>query len=168
MPLQSTTLASAHPNIPISPHVHDPTPLPFPIIPIIFGGKTHHVLVLSGLSGKHNPLTDLILPTANAFSDAAVISASYPAFGATNCSWLAIFNLVQQPGYLWDSYAPRNIGAYPNVSALWLSWSEGDFLDGVGRLPSLQQIDQRWGSLKNKNKGGRQQAWCPAGNTTVC
>jgi hypothetical protein len=121
----------------------------------MFRGKTHHVLVLSGLSGKHNPLTNL--------------SALYPAFGATNCSWLSIFNLVQQgPGYLWDSYKPQNIGAYLNVSALWLSWSKGDFLDGVRHLPSLQQIDQWWGSLKNKNKGVQQQAWHPTGNTTVC
>jgi hypothetical protein len=143
-------------------------PHTFPIMSISSGGKNHHVLLLSGLSGTHNPLTDLVLPSANTFCDAATVDASYPAFGAANCSWLAIFNLVRQPRHLWDSYAPRNIGDYPDVSTLWLSWSEGDFLEGVGRLPSLQQINQRWGSQKNKNKEGRLQAWRPASNTTVC
>ena len=146
----------------------DSAPHPLPVISITSGGQTHHVLVLSGPSGVHNPLTDLILPTASAFCNTATALASYPAFRGTNCSWHGIFELVQQPKYLWDSYAPHNLGEYGNVCTLWLAWSKGHVLDSVGRLPSLQSIDQRWGSQKNQNHTGRQPAWQPVGNATVC
>jgi hypothetical protein len=142
-------------------------PRTFPIISITQDSKTYHVLSLSGPSGTHNPLSDLVLPSMHAFTEEGIIPVSYPTFGAANCSWFSIFSLVQRPTCLWESYAPRNLGEYPNVSSLWLAWSEGDFLDGVGRLPSLQHIDQMWGSQKNQNHEGRQPEWRPKKNAMV-
>jgi hypothetical protein len=142
-------------------------PRTFPVIPITTGAKTYNVLVLSGPSGVHNPVSDLVLPSAHAFCEASPASASYPTFRAANCSWLSIFELVQQPKLLWDSYAPHNLGEYPDISSLWLAWSEGGFLEGVGRLPSLQLVDRRWGSQKNEKHKGRQPEWRPVKNARV-
>ncbi|KAF9537354.1 hypothetical protein CPC08DRAFT_651784, partial [Agrocybe pediades] len=75
---------------------------------------------------------------------------SYPAFTKTNCTWQNIFDRVENPGNLWLSYAPRNLGDYPSVRSLWEAWDEGAPVQNVGRKPALRLIEERWGTLQNE------------------
>ncbi|KAK0438854.1 uncharacterized protein EV420DRAFT_1279869, partial [Desarmillaria tabescens] len=69
---------------------------------------------------------------------------------------------VTDPVKLWDCYAPRSLGDYPDVKSIWQSWSEGAIIEDIGRLPPIRLIENKWGSLKNGITGkGRLPSWRP-------
>ncbi|KAN0129106.1 hypothetical protein V8E53_013102, partial [Lactarius tabidus] len=90
---------------------------------------------------------DLVLPPVEAFSALNTpLPPAYPQFHTHNCTWNSVLSLIQQPHLLWPSYAPKNLGEYPDIMSLWRAWEEGMLIEGVGCTPPLRLIDERWGS----------------------
>ncbi|KAF8495598.1 hypothetical protein BU17DRAFT_103592 [Hysterangium stoloniferum] len=65
---------------------------------------------------------DLILPPPGAFSTLGAslesVPPTYPPFHTHNYTWNGLLSLVQQPLLLWPSYAPKNLGEYPDIATL--------------------------------------------------
>ncbi|GAA5920983.1 hypothetical protein JCM6882_002824 [Rhodosporidiobolus microsporus] len=63
-------------------------------------------------------------------------------------SWSTILEQVVAPLYLWQTYKPEPQSGYRSVKEVWLHWSEGregQSVEGLGRLPSLEMIDRVFG-----------------------
>jgi hypothetical protein len=100
---------------------------------------------------------DLVLPPVKAFSAPNTpLPPAYPQFHTHNCTWNSVLSLIQQPHLLWPSYAPKNLGEYPDIMSLWRAWEEGMLIEGVGCTPPLRLIDERWGSCL-----GQRARWRP-------
>ncbi|KAH9008641.1 hypothetical protein EDB84DRAFT_1247856, partial [Lactarius hengduanensis] len=84
---------------------------------------------------------------------------AFPPFHTHNCTWSSVLSLVQQPLLLWPGYAPKNLGEYPDIMTLWQTWDEGVLIEGVGCMPPLRLIDERWGSCI-----GQRARWRPHGD----
>ncbi|KAH9024837.1 hypothetical protein EDB84DRAFT_1273752, partial [Lactarius hengduanensis] len=52
-----------------------------------------------------------------------------------------------------------NLGEYPDIMTLWQTWDEGVLIEGVGCMPPLRLIDERWGSCI-----GQRARWRPHGD----
>ncbi len=128
--------------------------------------KTYYVLpILPSLPSLPQPRSshDLMIPSPTAYTPQVL-----PTFKRSETNWQSIFSKVTNPVQLWDCYAPRSLGDYPDVKTIWQSWSEGTVLDDIGRLPPLRLIENKWGSLKNGTTGkGRLPSWRPRNDAKV-
>ena len=182
LPPFSTSLPCATPTFPSTPtrplqHVGNlPSPSGSrltcgqePLTPFIVAHSKENVYCILPLTpcvpglAQTRSSRDVILPPPEVFSPLnASVSPAYPAFHTQNCTWNAVLSLVQQPHLLWTSYAPKNLGEYADIKSLWQAWEEGMSVEGIGCMPPLRVIDERWGSCK-----GRRAVWRPQGDALV-
>ncbi len=143
--------------------------VPEPLIPYVVArteGQISCVLpLIPQVPGQDQARTsrDLILPPPEAFFALNTpLPPVYPLFHTHNCTWGSVLSLVQQPSLLWPSYAPKNLGEYADITTLWQTWEEGMSIEGVGCMPPLRLIDERWGSCL-----GQRARWRPQGDPLV-
>ncbi|KAJ7577738.1 hypothetical protein C8J56DRAFT_756321, partial [Mycena floridula] len=86
----------------------------------------------------------------------------FPQFHTQNCNWNAVLDMVRQPLKLWATYSPKSLGTYQSVKDLWTVWDEGTRVDGVGQMPAMRLIDERYGNVQ-----GRRASWRPSNDTTA-
>jgi hypothetical protein len=152
--------------------VHTPAFSPTKLVPVIIthAGKAFHVLLLSPtVPTAYRTGRDLIIPAPAAFCDPMSLAApQFPSFSHANCNWSAVFEMVKQPALLWACWQPRNIGEYSSIKELWAAWHEGTTIEGIGRMPPLQLVEEEWGGTRdNRTKKGHRQAWRPHNNNNV-
>ncbi|KAK0449057.1 uncharacterized protein EV420DRAFT_789452 [Desarmillaria tabescens] len=128
--------------------------------------KTYYVLPILPLlpdQPQSRSSHDLIIPSLAAYSPQVL-----PTFKKSETNWQSVFSRVMDPVKLWDCYVPRSLGDYPDVKSIWQSWSEGAIIEDIGRLPPIQLIENKWGSLKNGTMGkGRLPSWRPRNDAKV-
>ncbi|KAF5343380.1 hypothetical protein D9758_015630 [Tetrapyrgos nigripes] len=149
-PLPSPTNSLLPYNVPISEYIS------LNVLPLLPPSPPNHDSV-------HTPL-DMILPPPSAFyDDLSKKCDSYPLFSTCGqgFTWKDLLDQVKRPVELWSVYKPKGLGDYSTVEMLWKVWEEGVYVDGVGRCPPLRMIEERWGSLKNKDGQGRHAQWRP-------
>lgn len=85
--------------------------------------KTYYILpILPSLPSLPQPDSShyLIISSPTAYTPQVL-----PTFKKSETNWQSIFSKVTNPVQLWDCYAPRSLGDYPDVKTIWQSWSEG-------------------------------------------
>lgn len=174
MPAQSPSTACTTPLTPATMLPALPTP-PSPLrtlVPRHVCSSTRTYTVLPLAHGVNPPSThaDLILPQPVAFQDRKSARRggappAYPVFTSETGTWEQVLRQILQPEHMWECWAPRSLGSYDSVRALWQAWEHGSIIEGVGCTPPLRLIDSEWGTrIKDVSKGitkGKQQLWRP-------